>query len=185
MAQQSFTPSIEPSRWLQKYSSLMPNSGPILDVAAGSGRHTVYLLDKGHIVVSIDRDVSRLAYLKNPHLSVAQVDLEVPHSWPFKSGAFAGIIVTNYLHRPLFPRIIDALAAGGLLVYETFSQGNEKFGKPSNPDYLLEPGELLRVTLDHLHVIAYEDLTVHQPKSARTQRICAARRPYINNSEAK
>ena len=181
MEKQNFTPYVRASPWLQRYSSLIPNFGPILDIAAGSGRHTQYLLDKGHSVVSIDKDVSRLARIRDARLSIAQVNLEVPRSWPFKSGAFAGIIVTNYLHRPLFPIIIKALAAGGLLVYETFAQGNEKFGKPTNPDYLLEPGELIQLTTGHLHIIGYEDVAVDQPKPARIQRICASRHPPDRN----
>ena len=134
MVNQNFTTSIEPSCWLQRHSSLIPHSGPILDIAAGSGRHTQYLLEKGHTVVSIDKDISRLAQIKSSHLSIARVDLETPKPWPFKNGAFAAIIVTNYLHRPLLPQIINGLAVGGLLVYETFANGNEKFGKPTNPD---------------------------------------------------
>tara|TARA_B100000686_G_C16751726_1_gene952950 strand:+ start:1455 stop:2126 length:672 start_codon:yes stop_codon:yes gene_type:complete len=185
MAKQDSTPSIGPSSWLRRHSTLIPNSGLILDIAAGSGRHTQYLLDKDHAVVSIDKDVSHLAHIKNSRLSIAKVDLEVPGSWPFKSAAFAGIIVTNYLHRPLFPHIIKALATGGLLVYETFAQGNQKFGKPTNPNYLLAPGELIRLTQEHLHIVAYEDVTVSQPKSARIQRICASKRPHTDNSPAK
>ena len=175
MVNQNFTTSIEPSSWLQRHSSLIPHSGPILDIAAGSGRHTQYLLEKGHTVVSIDKDISRLARIKSSHLSIARVDLEAPKPWPFKNSAFAAIIVTNYLHRPLFPLIINALAVGGVLVYETFANGNEKFGKPTNPNYLLKAGELIQLTLEHLHILAYEDLTVDQPRPAQIQRIVASR----------
>jgi len=175
MVNQNFTTSIEPSCWLQRHSSLIPHSGPILDIAAGSGRHTQYLLDKGHVVISIDKDVSRLARIKSSRLFIARVDLETPKPWPFKNGAFAAIIVTNYLHRPLLPQIINGLAVGGLLVYETFANGNEKFGKPTNPDYLLKAGELIQLTLGHLHILAYEDLTVDQPRPAQIQRIVASR----------
>ena len=175
MVNQNFTTSIEPSCWLQRHSSLIPHSGPILDIAAGSGRHTQYLLDKGHVVISIDKDVSRLARIKSSRLFIARVDLETPKPWPFKNGAFAAIIVTNYLHRPLLPQIINGLAVGGLLVYETFANGNEKFGKPTNPDYLLKAGELIQVTLGHLHILAYENLTVDQPRPAQIQRIVASR----------
>ena len=160
---------------MQRHSPLIPHSGPILDIAAGSGRHTQYLLDKGHTVVSIDKDVSRLAQIKSSHLSIARLYLEAPQPWPFKNSAFAAIIVTNYLHRPVFPQIIKALDVGGVLVYETFANGNEKFGKPTNPDYLLKAGELIQLTLGHLHVLAYEDLTVDQPRPAQIQRIVASR----------
>ena len=118
MVNQNFTTSIGPSCWLQRHGSLIPHSGPILDIAAGSGRHTQYLLEKGHTVVSIDKDVSRLARIKSSRLFIARVDLETPKPWPFKNGAFAAIIVTNYLHRPLFPQIIKALDVGGVLVYD-------------------------------------------------------------------
>ena len=175
MVNQNFTTSIGPSSWLQRHSSLIPHSGPILDIAAGSGRHTQYLLEKGHTVVSIDKDVSRLAQITSPRLSIARVDLETPKPWPFKNSAFAAVIVTNYLHRPLFPQIIKALALGGVLVYETFANGNEKFGKPANPDYLLKTGELIQLTLGRLHILAYEDLTVDQPRPAQIQRIVASR----------
>ena len=175
MVNQNFTAPIGPSSWLQRHSSIIPHSGPILDIAAGSGRHTQYLLDKGHTVVSIDKDVSRLDQLKSPRLSIAQVDLESPNPWPFKGDVFTAIVVTNYLHRPLFPQIIESLAVGGLLVYETFAIGNEKFGKPTNPDYLLKANELIQLTLGHLHILAYEDLTIDQPKPAQIQRICASR----------
>ena len=175
MVNQNFTTSIGPSSWLQRHSSLIPHSGPILDIAAGSGRHTQYLLDKGHVVISIYKDVSRLARIKSSRLFIARVDLETPKPWPFKNGAFAAIIVTNYLHRPLLPQIINGLAVGGLLVYETFANGNEKFGKPTNPDYLLKAGELIQLTLGHLHIFAYEDLTVDQPRPAQIQRIVASR----------
>ena len=104
---------------------------------------------------------------------VQQSDLE-NGLWPLAGLQFDGVIVTNYLHRPLFPRILDALSPTGLLVYETFAAGNERFGKPSNPDFLLRPGELLDVAHGRLHVVAYEDLEVTTPKPARIQRICAS-----------
>lgn len=181
MAKQSFSLPLGVSPWVQRHGSLIPYSAPILDIAAGSGRHTEYLLDKGHVVISVDKDVSHLTQIENPRLSVTQLDLEVSQSWPFKSGAFAGVVVTNYLHRPLFPHIIKALAVGGFLIYETFARGNEEFGKPTNPDYLLEPGELIQVTLGCLHIVAYEDLTVEEPNPARIQRICAFKGPETHN----
>ncbi len=95
--------------------------------------------------------------------------------WPFGDELFAGIVVTNYLHRPLFPHLLTALAAGGVLIYETFAVGNERYGRPSNPDFLLKPGELLDLVRGELRVIAYEDLFVAEPKPAMVQRICAIR----------
>ena len=90
-------------------------------------------------------------------------------------GCFAGVVVANYLHRPLFPRLLDALAPSGVLIYETFAAGNERFGRPSNPDFLLREGELLDVVKGKLRVVAYEDLFVADPKPAMIQRICAVR----------
>lgn len=162
-----------PSKWVKKYSSLFPHPGPILDVASGGGRHTRYLLRKGYSVIAIDKNVLPLQNLKTPLLSPVRVDLEAQAPWPFKPDSFGGVVVTNYLHRPIFQNIIDSLAKDGLLIYETFARGNEKFGKPSNPNYLLKPGELIRLTLNELHILSYEDITTDQPKPARLQRICA------------
>jgi len=171
----SCPPSTEPSSWIERHTPLISRSGPILDIAAGRGRHTRYLLKKGHSVIAVDKNLSYLRDIKAPRLSIIQVDLETKGSWPFKKNMFAGVVVTNYLYRPLFEPIIASLAQGGFLIYETFAQGNEKFGKPNNPDYLLEPGELIRATLNKLHIIAYEDLFVEQPRPARIQRICGRR----------
>jgi SAM-dependent methyltransferase len=116
-------------------------------------------------------------------INTLQIDLESGSgprfSWPFEPNRFAGIVVTNYLHRPLFPPILDSLAINGVLIYETFAQGNGRFGKPSNPDFLLEPGELLRMTgADSSHwlrIIAFEDGYIDQPKPAMVQRICVVK----------
>lgn len=105
------------------------------------------------------------------------MDLEAPGAaWPFAAGRFAGIVVTNYLHRPLFDAMIASLAPDGLLLYETFAEGNEEFGKPSNPNFLLQEGELLALALQQgLRVVAFEEGRVEQPKAALVQRICAVR----------
>ena len=129
----------------------------------------------GFRVCAVDRDAQALATLAGfAGISARQADLE-NGPWPLGGLQFDGVIVTNYLHRPLFPRILEALSPTGLLVYETFAAGNERFGKPANPDFLLRPGELLDVARGRLHVIAYEDLDVTTPKPARIQRICASR----------
>mgnify|MGYP001205710609 CR=1 FL=1 len=163
----------KPSKWVERFSGLIKRSDPILDLAAGRGRHTHYFMGREHPVIAVDKDVSYLTQLENPLLLPVQVDLETRHPWPFKKDAFAGIVVTNYLHRPLFNDLVNSLAVEGLLIYETFARGNEKFGRPSNPNYLLAPGELLSMAMHSLHIIAYEDLTVQKPKLARVQRICA------------
>ena len=104
-----------------------------------------------------------------------QVDLEDGSPFPLAGRQFALIVVTNYLHRPLLPALVAALAPGGLLLYETFARGNEAFGKPSSPDFLLRPGELLEAVRGKLRVMAYEDLVIEQPKRAAVQRIAACR----------
>jgi SAM-dependent methyltransferase len=154
---------------------LCPGS-KVLDLAAGSGRHSRYFRDLGFKVIAVDRDTSRLADPAHPHVEVVTADLEDGSPWPLGQRQFDGIIVTNYLHRPLFPRLAAALAPGGVLIYETFGQGNERYGKPSNPDFLLRPGELLEFAAAHgLQVLAYECGEVLEPKPAVTQRIVVKR----------
>ncbi len=125
-------------------------------------------------MVAVDRRTDDLARLPpNDRLEIVTADLENGRPWPLGERRFAGIVVTNYLHRPLFPAIIAALAAGGALIYETFARGNERFGKPSNPDFLLQPGELLDVVRGRLRVVAYEDLEISEPRPAMIQRLAA------------
>lgn len=93
--------------------------------------------------------------------------------WPYAGWHFDAVIVTNYLHRPLFSPLLAALADGGVLIYETFAAGNERYGRPGNPDFLLKPGELLELARGRLRVAAYEDLYVETPKPAMIQRLCA------------
>lgn len=167
-----------PSAWVARFAPLMP-SGETLDLACGSGRHARLLSSLGHSVLAIDRDAEVLARVKGVGISTLQVDLEgdggQQPSWPFENGRFAGIVVTNYLHRPLFRGIFDSLALGGVLVYETFAAGNDRFGKPSTPRFLLQPGELLDLVHNaghSLRVIAFEDGYVDLPRPAMVQRIC-------------
>ena len=96
-------------------------------------------------------------------------------AWPYAGRTFGAIVVTNYLHRPLFPHLLAALAPGGVLIYETFALGNERYGRPANPDFLLKPGELLDVVRGVCRVVAYEDVAVEQPRPAMVQRLCALR----------
>jgi len=145
----------------------------VLDLACGHGRHARYFAGLGHPVLAVDCDAEALAALQQVSgVRTVQADLE-RESWPLGGRRFGCIVVTNYLHRPLFPVIIDALADDGLLLYETFSVGNERFGKPSNPAFLLEPGELLEAVRGRLRVIGYEDLYVDSPKPAMVQRMAA------------
>jgi SAM-dependent methyltransferase len=171
--------SVSPSAWVARFAPLIP-AGEVLDLACGRGRHARHLALLGHPVVALDRDADALADMQDAGIMTMAHDLEqVPAVWPFDAGRFAAIVVTNYLHRPLFGSIVSSLAPGGLLIYETFAHGNERFGKPSNPAFLLAPGELLEVARNAgpcpLRVIAFEDGYVAQPKPAMVQRICARR----------
>lgn len=164
----------EPSDWVRRFMHLIPGGGAVLDLAAGAGRHTRLMLAAGRKVTAIDREVSHLAALAGePLLEIIQADLEIPGgAWPPGDRRFAGIVVTNYLHRPLFGHLRAALAPGGALIYETFGVGNERFGKPDNPDFLLKPGELLDLARGML-VVAYENLEIDTPRRAIVQRIAA------------
>ncbi|MGH8755803.1 MAG: class I SAM-dependent methyltransferase [Burkholderiales bacterium] len=167
-----------PSDWVCRFVKLIPAGGTVLDLACGSGRHARLLAGLGYRVEAVDRDESLLQGLRGvERVSARTANLE-GGPWPYASRQFAGIIVCNYLHRPLFPRLLDALEPEGVLIYETFAVGNERFGKPSNPDFMLKPGELLEVVRGQLRVIAYEDVFVSQPRPAMMQRICA-RRDYV------
>lgn len=159
-----------PSPWVERFAPCLPG-GAVLDVACGSGRHVRLFLARGHPVVALDRDLSGLP--AHPLLEAIAFDLETGAPWPLGARRFAGVVVTNYLHRPLFPALLGAVAPGGLLIYETFALGNERFGPPRNPDHLLRPGELLEVVRGRLEVIAYEHLAVAEPRPAVLQRIAA------------
>ena len=130
-----------PSAWVAGHAGLVPKPGPVLDLAAGGGRHSRYFLDLGYRVTALDRDVSRLGDLAGAEIIAA--DLEDGSPWPLSGRQFAGIVVTNYLFRPILPRIAMALGPGGVLIYETFGLGQERYGRPRNPEHLLQPGELL------------------------------------------
>ena len=164
-----------PSNWVRRWVHLIPPRGRVLDLACGTGRHARLLAGLGHIVEAVDQDESYLQGLRGvAGVSPRTADLE-GGPWPYAQRQFAGIIVCNYLHRPLFPRLLESLEQEGVLIYETFAAGNERYGKLSNPDFLLKPGELLEVVRGQLRVIAYEDVFVSQPRPALMQRICAKR----------
>lgn len=166
-----------PSAWVCRFAPLIRAGGRVLDLACGGGRHARYLAGLALQVEAVDRDAQALSRLAGvAGVTTRSADLEAG-PWPYSAHQFDAIIVTNYLHRPLFPRLIAALAADGVLIYETFAVGNERFGRPVNPDFLLQPGELLELARGRLRVIAYEDLYVAVPKPAMVQRICAASLP--------
>lgn len=150
----------------------------MLDLAAGGGRHTHLLARAGHPVLAVDRDTAALrASTQNPAVEILEADLEDGTPWPIAGRRFAGIVVTNYLHRPLLPHLVQSLLPGGLLIYETFAIGNERFGRPSNPAFLLAPEELLAFAENNrLTVLGYFSGEVGQPKPAVVQRL-AARAP--------
>jgi len=158
---------------VKRWAGFIAGGGEVLDLACGSGRHSRYLASAGYRVCAVDHDAQSVAALTAiAGVSVQVVDLEGA-PWPLQGRRFAGIVVTNYLYRPLFPHLFEALAEDGAFIYETFALGNERFGKPSNPDFLLRPGELLELVRGKLRVLAYEDLQVRLPKPAMVQRICA------------
>jgi len=144
----------------------------VLDVATGGGRHARLLASMGFQVDAVDRDLTRFEAVPG-NVSLLEADIE-SGPWPYAGRCFDAIVVTNYLHRPLMATLASSLEPGGLLVYETFARGQERFGKPSNPDFLLEPGELLEVVRGKLRVLAFEDLVVDDPVPAAVQRIAAA-----------
>ena len=164
---------LPPSPWVQRWVGWIRPGGAVLDVACGSGRHARLLAHLGFEVDAVDRD-PRLFPQPPAGVTLLEADIEAG-PWPYAGRLFDAIVVTNYLHRPLLPVLAASLEHGGLLVYETFAQGNERFGKPSNPAFLLAPGELLEAVRGTLRVIAYEDLVVEQPRPAAVQRLCARR----------
>ncbi|HUZ75000.1 MAG TPA: SAM-dependent methyltransferase [Stellaceae bacterium] len=168
------TPSA-PSAWVQRFHHAIRPGGTVLDLAAGGGRHTALLLAAGCAVVAADRDGAGLAaFAAVPRCRIVVLDLEDGGPWRL-GGGFDGIVVTNYLHRPLLPDLAAALAPGGVLIYETFMAGNERFGKPSNPDFLLRPDELLDAYRDRLGVMAFEQGIVAAPRLAAVQRLAAVK----------
>lgn len=166
-------PSLAPSRWVRRWTELLAPAAEVLDVACGSGRHARFAAERGHRVTAIDRSRDALAALADlPAVRTIEADIE-GGSWPLPEAQFDAVIVTNYLHRPLFPILLQSVRSSGLLIYETFARGNERFGRPSSPEFLLNPGELLDHVRPRLRVLAYEDVYTDTPKAAMVQRICA------------
>ena len=166
--------SLGVSPWVARFAPRVPSGDRVLDVAAGTGRHTRFFAGRGHAVVAVDRDTSALSDLTvREDVEVVGADLEAA-PWPLGVERFAAVVVTNYLHRPLLPTLVARVAPGGWLLYETFARGHEAFGRPTNPDWLLAPGELLDAVAGELTVIAFEEVSL--PRPARMQHL-AARRP--------
>ena len=172
------------SPWVRRFAGLIPPQSKVLDLACGGGRHSRFAASLGHSVLAVDKDVSALSSNPSQNIHCLPFDLELSNSashadWPLLPDQFGGIIVTNYLHRPLMEDLLLSLRAGGVLIYETFAQDNGLFGKPSSPDFLLLRGELLRLASSkpEFIVLAFEDGYVSEPKPAMVQRICFIRGP--------
>lgn len=158
---------LEASPWVRRWAPRV-DAGTVLDLACGAGRHSRLFLERGQRVVAVDRDAQDI-----PGARFVQANLEDGSPWPLPGERFQAVVVTNYLHRPLFPHLIEALAPGGVLLYETFMLGNERYGKPSNPDFLLRQAELLEV-FRGLAILGYEEGFTATPKPSMIQRLCAA-----------
>lgn len=174
----------EPSPWVVRFAPLIARGGAVLDLACGRGRHARWFESRGHRVTGVDRDEVALAAAGASDAIVCDLERSADprEAWPLHGRRYAGVIVTNYLYRPLFPMLIEALDEGGVLIYETFATGNARFGKPASAAFLLEAGELL-AHCRGLHVVAYEDGLVALPRPASIQRICAVRPGPDANAE--
>jgi SAM-dependent methyltransferase len=163
------------SDWVRRFVPLIRESGRVLDLAAGNGRHTRLLLNMGLSVTAVDRDIVPLRGFKGSRCDVRAIDLETGDADDVVTqigGSYDGIVVTNYLHRPLLRPLAAALAPAGVLLYETLMAGNERFGRPRNPEFLLRPGELLDA-FSALTIVAFEQGEVARPRPAMIQRIAA------------
>ena len=165
--------------WIARFASQIPPQGRVLDLACGSGRHARLFLERGHPVTAVDIDLSGVADLHaHPRFEALEADLE-HDPWPLAGRRFAAAVVTNYLWRPILPHIVACLDVRGVLLYDTFARGQEHFGKPTNPAFLLEPGELLEAVRGQLTVYAYEHGEVSLPDGRRAvrQRLYARHEP--------
>ncbi|MBM3407852.1 MAG: class I SAM-dependent methyltransferase [Betaproteobacteria bacterium] len=165
-----------PSEWVLRGLHWLPTGARTLDFASGTGRHARAADQRGLRVTASDRDAAALEQIGGTVRCMC-ADLEAG-LWPFEPASFDAVIVTNYLYRPRFSELCGLLSPGGLLIYETFALGNERYGRPSNPDFLLQPGELFdRCREAGLAVLAFEDGVILTGRQARVQRIFAVRPP--------
>lgn len=164
---------LAPSPWVQRWTALVAPGGTVLDLACGSGRHLRWFAQRGCRVTGVDRDAAALQAAQDLGEMIT-ADVE-NGPWPLPGRTFDAVVVTNYLWRPLLPTLVASVAAGGVLLYETFAVGNETVGKPSNPDFLLRPGELLQAAAG-LRIVAYEDGFLDGPPRF-VQRLAAVREP--------
>ncbi len=166
-------PPLAPSRWVVRFSPLVRPGGSVLDLAAGGGRHARWFLSSEHPVLALDRDLSHLDGLQHPLLERVEADLEGSEGWPLGDRTFDAVVVTNYLWRGILDDIVGAVRPDGVLIYETFAEGNERFGRPRRPEFLLQPGELLAKVAPRLEVVAFEHGYLDHPSERVVQRICA------------
>jgi len=164
-----------PSPWVRRFAHLVPNGGTVLDLAAGGGRHARFFAGRGHPAVAVDRTLDGMVDLVDGPIERIQADLEDGSPWPLGLRQFAGIIVTNYLHRPLLPLLAEALAPGGVLIYETFAVGQGQFGRPSGENYLLRPNELIRAYEPTLTIVGFEHGIDYAPGPKAVQRLAAVK----------
>ena len=160
-----------PSEWVRRWSHLVPPGATVLDVACGAGRHLRWFQALGHPVTGIDRDPLAVQAAAQAGEAI-EADIE-NDPWPLAGRTFGAVVVTNYLWRPLLPTIVDSVAPGGVLLYETFAVGNETVGRPARAEFLLRPGELLQACRD-LRIVAYEEGFLDAP-ARFVQRIAAVR----------
>lgn len=173
-----------PSAWVQRWSHLVTPGGVVLDVACGHGRHARWFYERNHTVVLVDRSQAAIDSIAIPAPACEAVVADIENGpWPFAGRQFDAVVVVNYLWRPLMPTLLDSLAPGGTLIYETFTQGNETVGKPSRPDFLLRAGELLALC-SSLRIVAFEDGFLDEPegKSPRFVQRIAAIREVVNEA---
>ena len=174
-SQHTHAPGALVSPWIRRWSRLVVPGCEVLDLACGGGRHSRWFAGRGHPVTAVDRDPAISVWADAETLVTPVIaDLE-NGEWPLGGQTFGAVVVTNYLHRPLFPHILACVGPGGWLLYETFSAGNERYGRPSNPAFLLRSGELLETVAGQLRVVAYEDRRVDRLAPALVQRIAAVR----------
>ena len=165
-----------PDPWIVSWLARLPAGSRVLDFACGTGRHARAAAALGMAVVAVDRDPRALAAV-GEGVDIVRAELEVA-PWPFAAAGFDAVIVSNYLFRSRLDLLCGLIRPTGVLLYQTFALGNEAFGRPRNPDFLLRPGELLEVAARNgLHVLAYEDGILGAPARSRIQRIVACRPP--------
>jgi SAM-dependent methyltransferase len=170
-----------PSPWVRRFLPGVREGGHVLDVACGSGRHMRLALELGYTVTGIDRDLSRVEDLADrKDVGLVEADLETGRAFPLEDMRYDGVIVSNYLWRPILAGIVGCVADAGVLVYETFAVGQEQRGKPSNPDFLLKPNELLEAVAPRLVVVACEHGLAGEDVVQRVA-ACGPEHPWANH----